>query len=134
MRGPRKKIRTPARTWKTQSNSSPSMIPPGPSGCVFLILIIPVLKSWQSGQTCVTKALDRRWLLLHLGDHVIPSTALPVEQVIGIEGNDAPIGMHDMNAGAFHRSHIKVIRIEKLHDHDSKNIFIGKATGHWHQR
>src|SRR5712691_12414106 len=54
---------------------------------------------------------------------------IAVEEVVGVEGNQAAIGVHDVDAGFFHGAHVEGVRVEELHDEHAKDIFVAKARG-----
>src|SRR5258708_31347474 len=54
---------------------------------------------------------------------------IPVEQIVGVEGNQASIGMHDVNAGFLDGAHVEGVGVQKLHDQHAEDIFVGQTAG-----
>src|SRR5216684_7602702 len=54
---------------------------------------------------------------------------IAVEEVVGVEGNQAAIGVHDVDAGFFHGAHVEGVSVEELHDQQAENIFVTEARG-----
>ena len=52
-----------------------------------------------------------------------------VEEVIGVEGDEAAIGMGDVDTGFFDRADIEGMGVEELDDEDAKNIFVAEIGG-----
>lgn len=72
--------------------------------------------------------------LMHPGYHVGSGTAFSIKQIIGIKGNYASVRMGDMDPRSSYRSHIEVIGIHKLDNHDSKDILVAQASRNGDQR
>ena len=52
-----------------------------------------------------------------------------IKQIVRIEGNQAAVRVHDVDAGLLHRAHVESVCVEKLHDEHAKNIRIGQIAG-----
>src|SRR6266704_509429 len=54
---------------------------------------------------------------------------IAIKQIVRVERNQAPVGMHDVDAGFLHGAHIECVSIQKLHDEHTENIFVGQLAG-----
>src|SRR5260370_12486821 len=54
---------------------------------------------------------------------------IAVKEIVGVEGNQAAIGVDDVDAGLFHGAHVESVRVEELHDEDAKDIFVAETRG-----
>ncbi len=52
-----------------------------------------------------------------------------VKQIVGVEGNQAAVGMDDVDAGFLDRADVEGVGVQKLHDQHAKNIFVGQVAG-----
>ena len=52
-----------------------------------------------------------------------------IEEVVGVERDEAAIGMGDVDAGFFDRTDLEGMGVEELHDEDAENIFIAEIGG-----
>jgi len=47
-----------------------------------------------------------------------------IKHVVGVEGDQASIGMDDMDAGFLRGAHVEGMRVNELHDEHAKNILV----------
>src|SRR6476620_6108862 len=57
-----------------------------------------------------------------------------VEEVVGVEGNQSPVRMHDVHAGLLHGAHVEGPRVDELHDDHAKQVCVSKVRRHIHLR
>src|SRR5215813_4090983 len=49
-----------------------------------------------------------------------------VKQVVSVEWDQPPVGMHDVYAALLHRTHIERVRIDELHDDHAEDVRIAQ--------
>src|SRR5206468_2868448 len=64
------------------------------------------------------------------GDGRLPVAlpALPVEDVVGVERNQAAIGMGDVDAGLLHRADVEGVDVHELHDEHPEDVRVAQLA------
>ena len=52
-----------------------------------------------------------------------------VKHVEGVEGDDAAVGVGDVDAGFFDGADVEIVGVEELHDDDAEDLVIGRRGG-----
>ncbi len=52
-----------------------------------------------------------------------------VEEVVGVEGDEAAVGMDDVDAGFLDAADVEGVGVDELHDDDAENVFVGDVVG-----
>ena len=52
-----------------------------------------------------------------------------VEEVVGVEGDEAAVGVDYVDAGFLDAAYVEGVGIDELHDDDAENIFVGDTVG-----
>ena len=52
-----------------------------------------------------------------------------VEEVVGVEGDEAAVGMDDVDAGFLDAADVEGVGVDELHDDDAEDVFVGEGRG-----
>src|SRR5437762_2684665 len=57
-----------------------------------------------------------------------PLQFISIKKIVGIERNQPPIGMHNVDAGFLHTSHVERVGVNELHDDHAENVLVRDAV------
>ena len=52
-----------------------------------------------------------------------------VEKVVGVEGDEAAVGVDDVDAGFLDAAYVERVGVDELHDDDAEDVFVGDVVG-----
>ena len=52
-----------------------------------------------------------------------------VEEVVGVEGDEAAVGMDDVDAGFLDAADVEGVGVDELHDDDAEDVVVGERHG-----
>src|SRR5215472_5033781 len=57
-----------------------------------------------------------------------PFQFVAIKKIVGVKGDQAAIGVDNVDTGLLHRAHVECVSVEKLDDKYSKNILIAQIS------
>jgi hypothetical protein len=54
---------------------------------------------------------------------------IAVEEIVSVEGDQAAVGVNDMDAGFLDAADVEGVGVDELHDDDAENVFVGDGVG-----
>ena len=54
-----------------------------------------------------------------------------VEEVVGVEGDEASVGVGYVDAGFFHAADVEGVGVYELHDDYAEDVFVRQGGGAW---
>jgi len=54
---------------------------------------------------------------------------ISIKQGVGVEGDEAAVGMDDVDTGLFDAADVEGVGVDELHDDDAEDVFVGDGVG-----